>query len=373
MTELKVLASQNAKEIINVAEQAASVEQANVTVMQNEERLASPYAKVNDNVAEQATSANNKNEFEQMEKALQVLSLAVLQSKGVKIARLEGNRDLNEKAVKAKMKSMKLYGQLVPAIVVDAATARKQGLKVVDFATGEEVTDENEAEYIVLLDANHRYEAHLRLYKANDKVKDQADKYTGDFYFVYALNEAVAIDKALAEINIATTPWKGADYVKGVKMMVEAELPVLDFISELTSEGMSLDAASKVALFNGKVNKNILVKAINGEIDDCLKNNTGLERGRKIYEAAKTSLSSDFLKSRTWIDWVVSRYEKTTDEEKATFTDEMVQFLANIKREDAEPLEKAKGKRGGKTKETIINEGLNNLWNNRDNKTVAAA
>ena len=300
-----------------------------------------------------------------------IFTMSQLANEGKKIARLEGNRDLNEKAIKGKMKSLKVFGQLVPAIVVDAATARQQGLKVVDFITGEEVTDANEHEYIVLLDANHRFQAHLRLLAANEKIKEDAEKYAGEFYFVYSLNESASIDKALAEINIATTPWKGADYVKGVKMMVEAELPVLDFISELTAEGFSLDAASKVALFNGKVNKTVLVKAINGTVDDCLKTDAGLERGKKILDAAKASFSSDFLKNRTWIDWVISKYEKTTDEEKGHFTDSMVKFLSGIKREDAEPLEKAKGKRGGKTKETLINEGLNALWDGNGRRQAA--
>lgn len=291
---------------------------------------------------------------------------------GKSIARLEGNRDLNEKAIKGKIKSMKVFGQLVPAIVVDADTARKQGLKVVDFVTGEEVTEQNEASYVVLLDANHRYEAHLRLMAANDKVKEEADKYTGEFYLVYALNPTVAIDKALAEINIATTPWKGADFVKGAKMMVEAELPVLDAIAEATSEGMSLDAASKVFLFNGKVNKSVLVRAINGSIDECLLNTSGLERGRRILEAAKGCFGSDFIKTRIWVDWVISIYEKTSDAEKGKFTEDMVSFLSGIKREDAEPLEKAKGKRGGQSKDTIINEGLNSLWGKRRKAVLAA-
>lgn len=347
-------------------------EQVKNELMQQEERLTSQNVQENENVAEQAASVNEQKDFVKMEKVLQVLSLAVLQSKGVKIARLEGNRDLNEKAVKAKMKSMKQYGQLVPAIIVDAATARKQGLKVVDFSTGEEVTEQNEAFYVVLLDANHRYEAHLRLMAANDKVKEEADKYTGEFYLVYSLCPAVAIDKALAEINIATTPWKGADFVKGAKMMVDVELPVLDAIAEATSEGMSLDAASKVFLLNGKVNKTVLVKAINGSIDECLLNTSGLERGRRILEAAKSSFGSDFIKTRNWIDWVISIYENTDDADKGQFTDDMVSFLASIKREDAEPLEKAKGKRGGQSKDTIINEGLNSLWGKRRKAVLAA-
>ena len=40
----------------------------------------------------------------------------------------------------------------------------------------------------------------------------------------------------------------------------------------------------------------------------------------------------------------------------------MSHFLANVQRENAENIEKAKGTRGGKTKETIIYEELNILW-----------
>lgn len=289
----------------------------------------------------------------------EIITLTELINMGVKIARLAGNRDLNEKAVKAKMKSMREYGQLVPAIIVDASIALKQELKVVDFVTGETVTDAEKC--VVLLDANHRYEAHLRLMKGNETAKPE-EQYTGEFYFVYSLNPSVGVDKALAEINIATTPWKGADYVKGVKMLIDEELPILDFVSELTSIGYSLDAASKWATFNSKINKTVLVKAINGNIDDILKKTNSIDRGRCLVESAKQSFSADFLKSRTLIDWVISKYDNTDDKEKGVFTDNMKNFLSNIQREQVDKIEKAKGTKGGKTKETIIYEELNALW-----------
>lgn len=289
----------------------------------------------------------------------EIVTLTELANKDVKIARLAGNRDLNEKAVKAKMKSMREYGQLVPAIIVDASTALEQDLKVVDFVTGETVTDAENC--VVLLDANHRYEAHLRLMKGNETAKPE-EQYKGEFYFVYSLNPSVGVDKALAEINIATTPWKGADYVKGVKMMIDEELPILDFISELTNIGYSLDAASKWATFNSKINKTVLVKAINGNIDDILKKTNSINRGRCLVEAAKQSFNADFLKSRTLIDWVISKYDNTDDKEKGEFTDNMKNFLSNIQRGQVDKIEKAKGTKGGKTKETIIYEELNALW-----------
>lgn len=40
----------------------------------------------------------------------EIMTLTELTNNGVKVARLAGNRDLNEKAVKAKMKSMRENG-----------------------------------------------------------------------------------------------------------------------------------------------------------------------------------------------------------------------------------------------------------------------
>ena len=62
-------------------------EQVKNELMQQEERLTSQNVQENENVAEQAASVNEQKDFVKMEKVLQVLSLAVLQSKGVKIAR----------------------------------------------------------------------------------------------------------------------------------------------------------------------------------------------------------------------------------------------------------------------------------------------
>ena len=100
--------------------------------------------------------------------ALQVLTLAVLASKGFKIARLSGNRKFDEKVVKSKMKSMKKNGMLVPAIIVDAKEAIKAGLEIVDFGTGEIISAADAEYYVVLVDANHRYQAHLNLLKENE-------------------------------------------------------------------------------------------------------------------------------------------------------------------------------------------------------------
>ena len=65
-----------------------------------------------------------------------VKTLTSVMKEGKKIACLSGNRNLDEKIVKAKMKSLGEYEQLVHAIVVDATDAINQGMDVYNYTTG---------------------------------------------------------------------------------------------------------------------------------------------------------------------------------------------------------------------------------------------
>lgn len=291
-------------------------------------------------------------------KRFEIVTLTSLVSEGKKIACLSGNRDFDKKIVKTKMKSLEKCRQLMPAVVVDATDAINQGLEVVDFATGDVIGKEEAVNYLVLVEGNHRYAAHCGLL-----AKDE--KYTSEFYVMYALNVEVTIAKMLSEINIATNPWKGRDFVKGAKMSnPHEELPLLDAMNDLTKEEFSLTAASKWLTFTPKVNKHVMDNAINGIILDELKNTSGLERGQRLLEAAKVRFMVKDIKARTLINWIISKYEATDNEEKADFTDKMERFLRSISKEDADYIKNAKGETGGDTKENIINQKLTELWGN---------
>ncbi len=293
--------------------------------------------------------------------ALQVLTLTVLASKGIKIARLSGNRNFNAKAIKAKMQSMKENGMLVPAIIVDAKEVIKAGLEIVDFETGKTISEANADKYVVLVDANHRYQAHLNLLKANEDLKEE-ERYKGEFYLIHALNATITVAKMLAEINVCTNPWKGGDFPKGAKMVCKEELPLLDFIEELTSQGYPLPTASKWATFKSDITKDVIADVMANKINEKLRRTNGLERGKKLLEAAMKSLSKDILKSRTIIDWIIFKYDEATDENKATIIDKLIAFFTSLDRPKAELIEKAKGVRGGETKEGIINGLLNSFY-----------
>lgn len=306
----------------------------------------------NSNVANNATSVNNSDDI-LLNHLGAIVTLAMLQEKGIRIARLAGNRTLDDKIVKAKKKSLKKTGLLVPAIIVEAEKAIAEGLEVVDFETGEQVTEEIAKHYVVLVDANHRYKAHLDLL-----VEDK--EYKNEFSFMFPLQD-INIAQMLSEINIATNPWKAADYGKGAAMVLNEDLPLLIAINELTEKGYSIEAASMWCTFGKSITKSVLVNAMSGKIADSLKDDSELKTGQRLLQAARLSFGEDFLKKRTLPDWIIAKLTKNEGGRPA-FINKMCNFLAKIDRNVVDNIENSKGSRGGDSKETIVNRKLNELW-----------
>lgn len=288
---------------------------------------------------------------------------------GYKIVRLEGNRDLSPKNIDDKKKSLQVHGQFVPAIFVPAKKAHDEGLKVVDFLDGNPVPETDLGKCFALAEGNHRLMAHYELIKANDSLKEGVEPYNKEFYLTKALDENVSIADLLSGANINTTPWKGGDYVKGAAQSVTGKnYPLLEIISGLTSKGYSADAAAK--WFTGKdgcASKVIMANAISGKLTKHQKaklevSDSNIKRGKRLLEAARSSFSDNFLKTRIMVDWIFNKYESADDSVKADEVKSIISFLTNIERTDVDMIEKAKGVTGGTSREQIIQDKLNELY-----------
>ena len=108
-----------------------------------------------------------------------IFTLSDLQKEGKHIAKLAANRNIRTKVVAKKKKSLHANGQAIPAVIVKATSAIEQGYAVLDFETNASVMPEQAAEYVVIVDGAHRYQAHLEL------LKDSKANYAGEFYFIY--------------------------------------------------------------------------------------------------------------------------------------------------------------------------------------------
>ena len=270
-----------------------------------------------------------------------IYSLTELTEQGKKIGRLPLNRQLNPSIIKAKMKSIKENGLLMPAVIVDAKDVKD--LEIVDFETGEKVDGDN---YVVLLDANHRYEAYSELKKRGEEV--------GEFYFIYPLNKPVSIQKLLSEINIATTPWKGVDYINGV-LMTGCDSKLMKEMGKLAKDGYSLSAASKWLTFS-EIKKEMLAHLMK-----CKKiavNDDDIDNKMKLLKTTEAKLGDKLTKGKAVIDWIISRYIGTSDVNKATFIDDMIREINSLTDDDCKKIQSFKGERGIKSKQDKINEFL---------------
>lgn len=273
-----------------------------------------------------------------------IYSLTELTEQGKKIGRLSLNRRLNPSIIKAKMKSLKEYGLLVPAVIVDAKDVKD--LDVVDFETGNKVTDDN---YVVLLDANHRFAAYLELKKKG--------KYDGEFYFIYSLNPSISIQKQLSEINIASNPWKGADYINGV-LMNGNDSKLMKEMGKLAKDGYSLSAASKWLTFS-EVKKEKLVAIMNGKSDGIAANDVDIDNRMRLLDTTKAKLGDKLAKGKAVIDWIIGKYNGTSDSNRPSFIDDMIRKISSLTDGDCKEIQSLKGERGIKSKQDKINEFLN--------------
>ena len=272
-----------------------------------------------------------------------IYSLTELTEQGKKIGRLSLNRRLNPSIIKAKMKSLKENGLLMPAVIVDAKDVK--GLEVVDFKTGEKVDGNN---YVVLLDANHRYAAYLELKKKGEEV--------GEFYFIYSLSLNTSIQKQLSEINVATNPWKGVDYINGV-LMTGNDSKLMIEMGKLAKDGYSLSAASKWLTFS-EIKKEKLVAIMKGKKDVLAANDVDIDNRMKLLKTTKAKLGDKLTKGIAVIDWIISRYIGINDGDKASFIDNMIREINSLTDDECKEIQSFKGERGIKSKQDKINEFL---------------
>lgn len=272
-----------------------------------------------------------------------IFNLTELKQQGKKIGRLSLNRRLSQSIIKAKMKSIKENGLLMPAVIVDAKDVKD--LDVVDFETGEKVDGDN---YVVLLDANHRYAAYLEL-----KKKDEFD---GEFYFIYPLNSFISIQKLLSEINIASNPWKGTDYINGV-LMNGNQSNLMKKMDKLADDGYSLSAASKWLTFS-EIKKEKLVAIMKGKTDAIVANDTDINNRMKLLNITRERFGDKLAKGKAVIDWIINKYNSTSDSNRPTFIDDMIQKINSLTDEDCKEIKSFKSERGIKSKQDKINEFL---------------
>ena len=224
-----------------------------------------------------------------------------------KIAFVKHNRSVNSKKVDGfiTLITKNKYEKAFPIIVVEAAKLIEAGYTVTDVK-GRELTKEEAADYLVILDGQHRCTAFAKLVATG--------KYTLTIPNVY-IRDVENVGEYLVDINNVGSSWNKKDRLVVASLTSNDEL--FQNVAELLNEGFNPSTA--ILIYTGKsLSDKQVNKALKGEEITFPKGaEINIERGNKfitLCKAAKMDVS--FITKRYFIKDFNS-YAKSTNEEQA--------------------------------------------------------
>ena len=224
-----------------------------------------------------------------------------------KIAFVKNNRPVNSRKVDSfiALIAANKYEKAFPIIVVEAAKLIEAGYTVTDIK-GRELTKEEAADYLVILDGQHRCTAFAKLVATG--------KYTETIPNVY-VRDIENVGEYLVDINNVGSSWDKKDRLVVASLTTKDEL--FQNVAELLNEGFNPSTA--MLIYTGKsLSDKQVNKALKGEEITFPKGaEINIERGNKfitLCKAAKMDVS--FITKRYFIKDFNS-YAKSTNEEQA--------------------------------------------------------
>lgn len=224
-----------------------------------------------------------------------------------KIAFVKHNRSVNSKKVDGfiTLITKNKYEKAFPIIVVEAAKLIEAGYTVTDVKS-RELTKEEAADYLVILDGQHRCTAFAKLVATG--------KYTLTIPNVY-IRDVENVGEYLVDINNVGSSWNKKDRLVVASLTSNDEL--FQNVAELLNEGFNPSTA--MLIYTGKsLSDKQVNKALKGEEITFPKGaEINIERGNKfitLCKAAKMDVS--FITKRYFIKDFNS-YAKSTNEEQA--------------------------------------------------------
>lgn len=285
-----------------------------------------------------------------------------LKRKGYEFARLKINRSLNTHALNLKKKSIKTVGGVItPILVVYAKVALEAGLELV-FEDGDAVTQETSdlEKILVIIDGQHRREA------AKELNKELGVKSRYETYYYFPLVPDAAITTMLREANVATSVWKGGDYLVSAITSAPDNVDCSLFEWVIDHMGVCGDTAAWLwaTLDKSRVySKQKIIKACKDVgLLKKMADTEGFDRGVRLYEAALKTLSIDLVKLKVMPEWVIGKAKYLSRDKSATEATGILEtFFSTIKKKDVKNL-LAIRKHGTLSKDHQIEEHLDGLF-----------
>lgn len=273
---------------------------------------------------------------------------SVLEKLLIVIAVLGPQRTATRRAMLAKSKSIKTFGQIAPILLVSAAEAIKQGLSV--QIDGKAITlDHPDIDKIyVIVDGGTRYQAiqHIN----NTRNKGESPIYPR--YLLVDIKKGVSVYDILQEANQSVVKWDKQTHTTSLVAAMKGKnvaTDKFDWILCRMNEGCSESAA--YAWANVKSNsvplKSDIAKAYR-DTDTYKKvsNSSRLSQGKELYEAWKEKFSGELIGLKVIPEFIADKVDSEIDNNKLTLDqakDKLILFIKGISNNVADELKSVEG------------------------------
>lgn len=292
-----------------------------------------------------------------------------LTAMGIMLGYLDMNRDVDDGAVKKKIKSIKkVKGVISPTLVVSARKCLQEGLEI-HFADGTPITWETPDldKIYIIVDGQHREEATKQIRES----AEETEKYS-NYYQIPLVEEAnIVVSDLLREANVATFAWKDRQYLSNLLAIKQGKV---DFSLDLLKAVEEHPEGKTKAIYRWltlNASRNIYSRSITeASMDDAkLKKLAEVDSevfamGKKLFEIAINKFGKGEAAKTVYPDWVIAAMDDKPKVAKLDVAKYIGDFLQKLTADEVKDLKKVKGDSKTKvTRDMRITEMLNKSFN----------
>jgi len=283
-----------------------------------------------------------------------------------------------ERQIKAKQKSCREYGMIIPGLFTDATVAYDAGYELINPLTGETVKSREETYgKTVIAEGNTRFWALLaemeRIEDLKRKGKD-GDEKPFEYTFTYRhITDPKVFKNLYRHINIDNVPTRTKDFARDF-LATERENKVVTSYSSKIDRGLSPKAAGFAtsfkevkkadieALMAGRDPIPYVFRCSDQEFELAERIFEGVLKGFGIEEG--TPIKNKVLKGTFIWRWITAKIERAGYSGQRYVAQKIIDLFSSMSSQDSERINNAE-KTSTKSREQVIHDILNKMYRER--------
>ena len=285
-----------------------------------------------------------------------------------------------EKQIKAKQKSCREYGMIIPGLFTDATVAYDAGYELINPLTGETVKSREETYgKTVIAEGNTRFWALLAEIARIDALKrknkcDSDDEKPFEYTFTYRhITDPKVFKNLYRHINIDNVPTRTKDFARDF-LATERENKVVTSYSSKIDRGLSPKAAGFAtsfkevkkadieALMAGRDPIPYVFRCSDQEFELAERIFEGVLKGFGIEEG--TPIKNKVLKGTFIWRWITAKIERAGYSGQRYVAQKIIDLFSSMSSQDSERINNAE-KTSTKSREQVIHDILNKMYRER--------